>query len=288
MNVPCEERLAVIRRALAEDIGPGDVTTNWIIPESQGSEAIILAKAAGVLAGLDVARDAFALVDERIRFEPLLADGDRLRPKDVVARIAGPTRGILIAERVALNFLQRLSGIATLTRAFVDAVAGTKAVILDTRKTTPGLRLLEKYAVRMGGGANHRIGLYDMVLIKDNHIEAAGGITEAVKRVRARNAAGLLIEVEARTLDDVCEAVALAVDRILLDNMTCEQMRQAVQLVNGRVPLEASGNVTLETVRQIAETGVDFISSGALTHSAKALDLSLDFLPSHRAAAPRF
>ncbi len=288
MNVSYEERLAVIRRALAEDIGPGDVTTNWIIPESQRSEAIILAKTAGVLAGLDVARDVFALVDERIRFEPLLTDGDRLQPKDVVARIAGPTRGILTAERVALNFLQRLSGIATLTRAFVDAVAGTKAVILDTRKTTPGLRFLEKYAVRMGGGANHRIGLYDMVLIKDNHIEAAGSITGAVQRVRARNAAGLLIEVEARTLDDVREAAMLAVDRILLDNMTCEQMRQAVQLVNGRVPLEASGNVTLETVRQIAETGVDFISSGALTHSAKALDLSLDFLPSHRAAAPQF
>jgi len=287
MNIADQERRDVIRRALAEDIGPGDVTTEWIIPADQRSAAIILAKAKGVLAGLDVARDAFALVDARIEFVPLRADGELVQPRDVVARIVGPTRGILTAERVALNFLQRLSGIATLTRAFVDAVSGTRAVILDTRKTTPGLRLLEKYAVRMGGGANHRIGLYDMVLVKDNHIEAAGSITGAVARVRVQNAAGLLIEVEARTLDDVREAAALAVDRILLDNMTCAQMRQAVELVNGRVSLEASGNVTLDNVRRIAETGVDYISSGALTHSARALDLSLDFVPHEAAISPR-
>jgi len=279
-----EEARALLRRALDEDIGPGDVTTDWIIPAGQQSQAIISAKAAGVIAGLDVAGKVFRLLDarttfqQRIVFTPLLADGAAVKAQDVVARIAGPTRGILSAERVTLNFLQHLSGIATLTRAFVEAVAGTQAVILDTRKTTPGLRMLEKYAVRVGGGTNHRIGLYDMVLIKDNHIDAAGSITEAVRRVRERNRAGLLIEVETRNLDEVREALAWGVDRILLDNMSCDMMCQAVALSNGRVPLEASGNVTLANVRQIAETGVDYISSGSLTHSAKALDLSLSFI----------
>ena len=229
-----EEARALLRRALDEDIGPGDVTTDWIIPAGQQSQAIISAKAAGVIAGLDVAGKVFRLLDarttfqQRIVFTPLLADGAAVKAQDVVARIAGPTRGILSAERVTLNFLQHLSGIATLTRAFVEAVAGTQAVILDTRKTTPGLRMLEKYAVRVGGGTNHRIGLYDMVLIKDNHIDAAGSITEAVRRVRERNRAGLLIEVETRNLDEVREALAWGVDRILLDNMSCDMMCQAV------------------------------------------------------------
>jgi len=275
----CDEEVrALIERALEEDIGTGDVTTDWIIPADQWSSAVILAKAPGVVAGLDIAAHIFHLLDDRIVFTPQIADGDAVNPKDLIARIEGPARGILGGERVALNFLQRLSGIATLTRAFVQAVAGTRAIILDTRKTTPGLRSLAKYAVRMGGGTNHRIGLYDMVLIKENHIQAAGSITEAVRRVRRHNGAGLPIEVEVRNLEELREALALEVDRIMLDNMSCEAMRQAVALVNGRVPLEASGNVTLATVREIAETGVDYISSGALTHSAKALDLSLLFV----------
>ena len=274
------EVIALLKRALAEDIGPGDVTTNWIIPIEQQSKAILIAKAPGIVAGLDVASKVFDLLDPRVAFEAQIADGDHVGIRDLVARIEGPTRSILSGERLALNFCQRLSGIATMTRDYVDAIAGTQAVILDTRKTTPGLRTLEKYAVRMGGGANHRIGLYDMVLIKDNHIQAAGSITEAVRRVRERNKEGLLIEVEIRTFDELREALTLDVDRIMLDNMNWEQMRQAVILVGERVPLEASGNVTLERVRRIAETGVDFISSGALTHSAKALDLSLEFVDS--------
>ena len=274
------EVVALLERALAEDIGSGDVTTDWIIPAAQQSKAILIAKAPGVVAGLGVAAMVFHLLDERIAFQPQVNDGAQLGIGDVAARIQGPTRSILTGERLALNFLQRLSGIATLTRAHVDAVAGTRAVILDTRKTTPGLRTLEKYAVRMGGGSNHRIGLYDMVLIKDNHIQAAGSITEAVRRVRERNEGRLLIEVEIRTFDELNEALALDVDRIMLDNMNWEQMRQAVALVAGRVPLEASGNVTLDRVRRIADTGVDYISSGSLTHSVKALDLSQDFVES--------
>jgi nicotinate-nucleotide pyrophosphorylase (carboxylating) len=275
---PTEELRELIKRALQEDIGSGDVTTNWIIPAAQCSQATITAKAPGVIAGLEVAREILRLTDERIEFTPCVSDGDSVKPKDLVARLAGPTRGILSGERVLLNFLQHLSGIATATRAFVDAVTGTGAIILDTRKTTPGLRTLEKYAVRMGGGTNHRIGLYDMVLIKDNHIDAADGISEAVRCVREQNKSGLLIEVETRDLAEVREALALKVDRILLDNMSCELMRQAVALVGGRIPLEASGNVTLANIRQIAETGVTYISSGSLTHSAKALDLSLTFV----------
>ena len=274
------EVVALLERALAEDIGSGDVTTDWIIPAAQQSKAILIAKAPGVVAGLGVAAMVFHLLDERIAFQPQVNDSAQLGIGDVAARIQGTTRSILTGERLALNFLQRLSGIATLTRAHVDAVAGTRAVILDTRKTTPGLRTLEKYAVRMGGGANHRIGLYDMVLIKDNHIQAAGSITEAVRRVRERNEGRLLIEVEIRTFDELNEALALDVDRIMLDNMNWEQMRQAVALVAGRVPLEASGNVTLDRVRRIADTGVDYISSGSLTHSVKALDLSQDFVES--------
>lgn len=269
---------ALIRATLAEDVADGDVTTNWTISADQMSKAEIIAKATGVVAGLPLAERILAFVDSHIRFWPQVRDGAAVQPKDVVAQIEGPTRGILTGERLLLNFVQRLSGIATLTRAYVDAVAGTKAVVLDTRKTTPGLRALEKYAVRMGGGANHRMGLYDMVLIKDNHIQAAGSISAAVQRVRERNQAGLPIEVEVRNLDELREVVALDVDRVMLDNMDCEQMRQAVALVAGRVPLEASGNVTLSRIGAIAQTGVDYISSGSLTHSARALDLSLLFV----------
>ncbi|NLS76298.1 MAG: carboxylating nicotinate-nucleotide diphosphorylase [Chloroflexi bacterium] len=276
--LPESEIERVVRRALREDLGSGDVTTNWIIPADQTSQAIIIAKAEGVIAGLEVARAVFRLVDPRITFEPVVGDGAAVKPRDLVARLAGPTRGLLSGERVALNFMQRLSGTASMARAYSQAIAGTRAVVLDTRKTTPGLRLLEKYAVRMGGGQNHRIGLYDMVLIKDNHIQAAGSITAAVQRVKAKNRKRLPIEVEVRTLPELEEALGLGVDRILLDNMDCAQMRQAVEVAAGRTPLEASGNVTLQNIRQVAETGVDYISSGALTHSVKALDLSLDFV----------
>ncbi len=279
MNLECEmslspEILDIIRRALAEDIGAGDATTDSIVPPEAVMSGQIIAKQVGVAAGLDVARAVFLTLDERIRFEPEIAEGSLVTNRQRLATISGPARALLTAERAALNFLGRMSGIATLTRQFVDAVAGSRAVILDTRKTAPGLRSLDKLAVARGGGQNHRIGLYDMVLIKDNHIDFAGSLPEAVRRARAANS-GLEIEVEARTLDDVRAALDLGVTRILLDNMTPAVMRQAVELTTGRAKLEASGNVTLDTVRAVAETGVDYISIGALTHSAKVFDVSL-------------
>jgi len=266
--------IASIRRALDEDIGPGDATSNSIIPPDATLKARIIAKQNGVIAGLDVTAAIFRMVDETICFCAHVNDGAYVTSSLLLAEVVGPARSLLTAERVALNFLGRMSGIATLTRQFVDAVAGTKAVILDTRKTAPGLRMADKLAVRLGGGENHRIGLYDMILIKDNHIDFAGSLAEAVQRARAAHS-GLKIEVEARTLDDVEVALALGVDRLLLDNMSLEMMRQAVEMNAGRAKLEASGNVTLDTVRAIAETGVDYISSGALTHSAKAFDVSM-------------
>jgi nicotinate-nucleotide pyrophosphorylase (carboxylating) len=268
-----------IQRALQEDIGAGDVTTDSIIPAESTMNGQIIAKQSGVIAGLDVAQQVFALLDKRVDFNPRVAEGARVENRQVLATISGPARALLTGERTALNFLGRMSGIATLTRQFVDAVAvaGTSARILDTRKTAPGLRALDKLAVRRGGGQNHRIGLFDMILIKDNHIDHAGSLAEAVRRARAA-ATGLEIEIEARTLDDVQAALDLKVERILLDNMTPEMMRQAVRMNAGRAKLEASGNVTLETVRKIAETGVDFISVGALTHSARVFDVSLDWV----------
>ncbi len=271
-----EQIQAIVQRALAEDIGSGDVTSQWILPPEMRVRGCFLAKAQGVLAGLDVACQVFRQVDERIIFQARLKDGDLISKGDIVATVEGSAVGILTAERTALNFLQRMSGIATLTRRYVEAVAGTRAVILDTRKTAPGLRLLDKWAVRLGGGQNHRLGLYDMVLIKDNHIAAAGSITRAVERVRRRNRLGLAVEVEVKSLAELEEALALNVDRIMLDNMDLDEMRQAVEMTAGRVPLEASGNVTLENVAAIAATGVDYISVGALTHSVKALDISLE------------
>lgn len=267
----------LIELALAEDVGSGDVTTEATIPEGEVGEAVILAKAYGVLAGLPVAAEAFRRVDGRIACEELARDGEPVAPGDVVAHIAGPLRGILTAERVALNFLARLSGIATLTARYVDAVAPYRAVILDTRKTTPGWRRLEKYAVRYGGGRNHRMGLYDMVLIKDNHITASGSLAEAVRRVRAVGVK-VPIEVEVKNLDELAEALSLGVDRILLDNMAPPTIREAVRLAGGKVPLEASGGVSLDSVAEIAACGVDFISIGAITHSAPALDLSLELI----------
>ena len=296
-----DERIqAIVERALAEDVGSGDVTSQWILPPELGVHGRFLAKAQGVLAGLEVGRQVFQKVDERIAFRARMKDGDALSKGDIVATVKGPAASILTAERTALNFLQRMSGIATLTGRYVEAVAGTRAVILDTRKTAPGLRLLDKWAVRLGGGQNHRLGLYDMVLIKDNHIAAAGGITQAVERVRRRNrpgpgpepveglgpepldyaqdvrVEGLAVEVEVKSLSELEEALALNVDRIMLDNMDLDEMRRAVEMTAGRVPLEASGNVTLENVAAIAATGVDYISVGALTHSVKALDISLE------------
>lgn len=269
--------LDTIQRALAEDIGAGDATTLSIVPPDATMRGQIIAKQDGIIAGLDVARAAYELLDSAVEFSPQLADGSRVTRAGVLALVSGRTSSLLTAERTALNFLGRMSGIATLTRQFVDAVAGTRAVILDTRKTAPGLRAVDKLAVKLGGGGNHRIGLYDMILIKDNHIDYAGGIEEAVRRAKAARS-GLQIEVEARTMNDVRVALSLGVERILLDNMSVEMMAEAVRLTNGRAKLEASGNVTLETVRRIAETGVDFISVGALTHSAKVFDVSFDYL----------
>lgn len=266
----------IIANALAEDIGDGDVTTLNTIPPDAVLHGVFLAKEAGVLAGLEVARRVFQQVDPAVEVEFAVADGDWVDARQVFGTVRGPGRALLTGERVALNFMQRMSGIATLTRRYVDAVAGTRAVILDTRKTAPGLRLLDKWAVRLGGGQNHRIGLYDMAMIKDNHIAAVGGIAEAVRRVRAGDERGRPIEVEVTTLEQLAEALDQPIDRILLDNMSLAQMREAVQIADGRIPLEASGNVNLDTVAAIAATGVDFISSGALTHSVRALDISLD------------
>jgi nicotinate-nucleotide pyrophosphorylase (carboxylating) len=266
----------VVLAALAEDIGDGDITTLSTIPEELRLTGRFLAKESGVVAGIHVVWRAFALLDPRVELLVLIGDGLCVERGQVIAQVSGPGRAILTGERVALNFLQRMSGIATATQRYVEAVEGTAATILDTRKTAPGLRLLDKWAVRLGGGSNHRIGLFDMVLIKDNHIAAVGSITAAVERVRAGDPRGRPIEVEVTSLEQLEEALRLPVDRILLDNMAAEMMREAVMLAGGRVPLEASGGVNEDTVREIAETGVDFISVGALTHSVKALDISLD------------
>lgn len=278
-TLPSDQALQIqeiVRNALAEDIGDGDVTSLNTIPEDALVEGQFLAKEPGVVAGLAVVHEVFRQLDPRVEITDLVADADTVGPRQVIATIRGPGRAVLMGERVALNFLQRMSGIATMTRHFVDAVEGTYATMLDTRKTAPGLRVLDKWAVRLGGGQNHRFGLYDMAMIKDNHIAAVGGLAEAVARVRAGDPRHRPIEVEVTTLDQLQDALALPVDRILLDNMSLDQMRQAVEMAAGRIPLEASGNVTLYTVGAIAATGVDYISSGALTHSVEALDISLD------------
>jgi nicotinate-nucleotide pyrophosphorylase (carboxylating) len=256
----------------------GDITSESVIPAGAISEAVFLAKEDGILAGLPVARRVFEKIDPAVEFVEKFQDGAAFKRSDILARLKGPTSALLKGERTALNFLQRLSGIATATRRFVDAVAGTKAKILDTRKTTPGLRLLEKDAVKMGGGTNHRLSLSDMVLIKDNHLRHVGSVAEAVRRARAAVKPGIRIEVEAAELSQVREALAAGADMIMLDNMMIETMREAVTIVAGRVPLEASGTVSLERVHAVAETGVDFISVGALTHSTRAVDISLEFL----------
>jgi len=266
--------LECINRALDEDIFTGDVTTESIVPLDAILLGNIVAKQAGVVAGLKVSRMVFQQLSADISVTANVSDGSFVEPGMILARVSGSARALLTGERTALNLLGRMSGIATLTRQFVEAVAGTKAVILDTRKTAPGLRAVDKLAVRLGGGQNHRTGLFDMVLIKDNHIDFAGSITAAVERVRATGTT-LEIEVEARSLDDLREALSLDVERVLLDNMTTEKMREAVTLTAGRAKLEASGNITLQNVRAVAETGVDFISVGMLTHSAPVFDVSL-------------
>ncbi len=273
-----EETIHVlVQMALAEDLGEGgDITTQAIMAQDALMRGQIVAKADGVIAGLSAVRSTFYQIDSSVQFEPHVVDGARVTRGTVVCTLQGGARSLLIGERTALNFLQRLSGISTLTRQFVDAVAGTGAVILDTRKTTPGWRRLEKYAVRMGGGQNHRMGLYDAAMIKDNHIAAAGGIVPAVEMVRAYpGAQGLRIIVEVETLAQLEEVLPLNVDQVLLDNMDEATMRQAVEIAAGCVPLEASGNMSLERVAAVAAAGVNFISVGALTHSAPAFDLSM-------------
>jgi nicotinate-nucleotide pyrophosphorylase (carboxylating) len=270
--------LHLIDLALEEDRGAGDWTTRWTVSARTRVRGRIVAKADGVIAGVALVAAVFLRLDPRVDFEVLRGDGELVRPGAPVFRLVGPGRAVLTGERVALNFLQRLSGVATMTRRFVDAVAGTGVRILDTRKTTPGYRALEKAAVRAGGGDNHRAGLYDMVLIKENHAAIAGGITEAVSRIREHNSRGLPITVEVHSADDLEAALAAEVDRLLLDNMDTSTMAGIVRRVRKlRNPpaLEASGNMSLDRVREVAGTGVDFISIGALTHSAPALDLSL-------------
>ena len=266
--------LDVIDRALEEDVGSGDITTAAVVPEGARARAVIEQREAGVPAGLQVAEAVFARLDPDLLFMALAREGAWREPGSL-AEVSGPAAAILTGERVALNFLGRLSGIATLTARFVQAVEGTGARILDTRKTTPGLRALEKDAVRAGGGTNHRQGLYDAVLVKENHSALAGGVGEATRHALAAAPSGVTVEVECASLAEVGEALEAGAGRLLLDNMDPQELRRAVELVDGRAALEASGGVTLENVRAVAESGVDWISVGALTHSAPALDVSL-------------
>ena len=268
---------STIQNALQEDIGDGDVTSNAIFSDDATCSGKFIARSAGVIAGIEVARHTFSTLDKHVQFQPDIKDGEEVKSGTVIARLSGPCKAILSGERTALNFLQRMSGIATLTRKFVRAAltVKTNVTILDTRKTAPGLRAIDKWAVNLGGGKNHRHGLYDMVLIKENHIKAAGSIRSAVERVRQKVKQNMLIEVEVKNLKELGETFELKVDWIMLDNMSIDDMREAVRITDHRIPLEASGNVTLENVAEIAATGVDFISVGKLTHSAQALDITL-------------
>jgi nicotinate-nucleotide pyrophosphorylase (carboxylating) len=265
----------IIETALREDIGPGDVTTGAVLTGLEVGKARAVAKTELVVAGLDVFKEVFVTLDPEVRFVAKKKDGQKVRRGAVVAEVSGRLKSILQAERVALNLFQRMCGVATLTRRYTDLVKGTEAKILDTRKTAPGLRILDKYAVRVGGGVNHRFALYDGVLIKNNHIDAVGGIKAALTRAKAKVGPLLKVEVEVRDFGEVKEAVAAGADMIMLDNMGISDMNRAVRFVAGRIPVEASGNVSLESVRGIAETGVDFLSVGALTHSVAAADISL-------------
>jgi nicotinate-nucleotide pyrophosphorylase (carboxylating) len=272
-----QDVISCIRRALQEDIGAGDITTESIVTSDTTATAHIVAKQDGVVAGLDVVGTVFLLLHDNLELKSNASEGSYVVRDQILCEISGPTRPLLTGERTALNFLGRMSGIATLTRQFVDAISGTGAVILDTRKTAPGLRALDKLAVKRGGGQNHRMDLHEMILVKDNHIDYAGSLVNALERVRA-TANHMEIEIEARTIGELEEALTLGVRRVLLDNMTLSELRKAVTLNAGQARLEASGNVSLENVREIAETGVDFISVGALTHSPKAFDVSLKLI----------
>jgi nicotinate-nucleotide pyrophosphorylase (carboxylating) len=269
----------IVRAALLEDLGrAGDITTEAVVPADATLEAVIAARQLGVLAGLDAALLAFELLDPALQIDRRRVDGDRISRGETVARISGRAQGVLGAERTALNLLSRMSGVATATRALADAIAGHKAKIVCTRKTTPGLRVLEKEAVRLGGGANHRFGLDDAMLIKDNHIALAGGVRAALERARRHAGHLVKIELEVDTLDQLAEALEVGVDAVLLDNMTLETLRHAVAMVDGRAVTEASGRITLETAPAVAATGVDLISCGWITHSAPILDLGLDIV----------
>ncbi|MHB9145314.1 MAG: carboxylating nicotinate-nucleotide diphosphorylase [Symbiobacteriia bacterium] len=285
MSLPALLLEDIVRRALVEDLGTGDVTSEAVIPADLEAEALVVAREPGVLAGLPVAQEVFRQVDPTVAQQTKAQDGQTLQPGDSVLYLRGKARSLLAAERVALNFLQRMSGIATATARLVALVEGTDAHIVDTRKTVPGLRLLDKYAVRQGGGANHRFGLYDAVLIKDNHVAAAGGVAAAVRAARARAGHTVKVEVEVDTLSQLAEALAAGADLVLLDNMDPATLHEAVRLTAGRAVLEASGGITEATIRGVAETGVQLISVGALTHSVRALDLALDFVQAAPAAA---
>ena len=273
MEIPSSV-VELIKHAIEEDIGHGDITTALLVPEANESRALYVAKGNFVLAGMPFAEEVFRIIDPLVSFKVFYHEGAKVSRGDVLAEVSGKTRVLLAGERVSLNILQRLSGVATLTSQFVDAVKGTRAKILDTRKTTPCQRFMEKYAVRMGGGMNHRFGLFDGILIKDNHIEEVGGIREAVSLAKAGHHLAR-IEVEVENLKELQEAIEAGADIVMLDNMTARDMAEAVRFVNGRVTVEASGNVTISSVREIAETGVDLISVGALTHSVTAADISM-------------
>lgn len=273
-----EEFDPIIQAALREDMPDGDITSENIIPSDSRSEAVFLSREEGIMAGIEVAKRVFEIIDPRVSFEMNCRDGQPFRKGTVLAKVQGTSVSLLKGERTALNFLQRLSGIATTTRQFVEALVGTKTKILDTRKTTPGMRILEKYAVRMGGGQNHRLNLSEMVMIKDNHLLLVASIKEAVQMAREKVNPGIKIEVEVTNLAQAQEAVSAGADMIMLDNMPLAKMKTVVDWVQGRVPVEVSGNVRLEEVRSIASLGVDFISVGSLTHSYKSLDIALEFM----------
>ncbi|MGV8095873.1 MAG: carboxylating nicotinate-nucleotide diphosphorylase [Mangrovibacterium sp.] len=271
-EIEAAERL--INLALEEDVATGDITTDNLIPAEIRKKAYMIAKANGVVAGLPVAEMVFRKLDPALKWKKEVKEGDHVRKGDVIVRFEASYRALLTGERTALNFLQRMSGIATMSSQYTEAIAGYKAVILDTRKTIPGFRLLDKYAVRTGGAANHRVGLFDMVMIKDNHIDVAGGITPAITRIRSKISKNIQIEVETTTLEQVQEAIDARADVIMLDNMDNETMARAVKQINGRAKVEASGNMTIERLKEVAAAGVDYISIGALTHSVQALDIS--------------
>ena len=269
----------IISLAIEEDVESGDITTNALVPDSTQAVAELTAKAEGVVSGLEIAKLVFEKFDDHIKWTPLVSEGDQVSKGDKIARVEGSYRALLTGERTVLNILQRMSGIATATSLYVKELAGTKTQLLDTRKTAPGMRILDKMAVKAGGGTNHRMGLYDMALIKDNHIKIAGGITNAVAQVRESAFPGMKIEVEVTNLDETREAIEAGADIIMLDNMSTAQMTEAVRLINNRAATEASGNMSISRLSEVASTGVDFISVGALTHTVTALDISMNIVP---------